>query len=163
MIGYLLDRIFVRGGTDRTLIGNTADRIKALPTLTSKFRILYDETNQSVTSSYVTLYSYSGSGVFFGSSLNFNNTDVRVRLSIDGEEIFALTLDELSNIESASAFGNDYSSSNLIYVNQTSDDIFNMYFPHGIYYASSVVIQAQRSGSFNRTQDNQIVYIEKLS
>jgi hypothetical protein len=101
------DKIIIEGGTDGTSIGNVNDRLKvttaaggggSMGAWNSKLR--YEDMNDiardaSVSATFTTLYTYTGSGVFAGfniqcESLDETNTSKSwyIRLIIDGEDIF---------------------------------------------------------------------------
>lgn len=135
-----------------------------IPVLTKKFRIEFDEANITVGSSYTTLYSHNGTGKFFGGILDFNSDSVRVKLIVDGETIFELTLDEIEAIQSFSSGGcNDSSSmSNMTFLSKTSGNRLNLDFDlRPLYYETSIEIQAQRTSWSNKRQDRQLIYISK--
>ena len=95
------------GNTDGTLVGNVGDRLKVdtiispssgtVPTVSSKLRYLDMNVanggvarETSVTNAaFVTVFSYSGTGILMGFLINFEEKDKwNVRLIVDGEEIF---------------------------------------------------------------------------
>lgn len=134
------------------------------PVLPSTFKIEFDDSNISVTSSYATLYSYTGSGTFHGGTFDFNSDSVRVRLTIDGNVVLVLTLDEVESIQSFSSGGcNDGGVQNIQFVSKTSGNRLNLHFPVPIKYDTSVLVEAQRTSGYNKTQSRQLVYLTKES
>jgi len=176
--GFLPKKLGMLAGDASTEIGHVGDRLKVeaqvtvandaapgCPVISPKLRIEFDETNITVPSAYTTMYNYNGAGKLYGFTLDFNSDSVRVRLVIDGTEtIFALTLDEVESIQSFSSGGcNDGGVQNINFVTKTSGNRFNFTPPCPVEYTSSVLIEAQRSGSSNKTQSRQIVYLTKES
>ncbi len=88
---HTISEVSLQGGGDPT---NTP----GCPTLSSKYRIDWSETKQDLpksTSSYLEVYSYTGSGKFISAFLNFNSENVYVKITIDGEELFEMDMDAL--------------------------------------------------------------------
>ncbi len=138
--------------------------IYGCPNVDATFKILYSDTDITIPSGYTNLYQYSGAGVFYGGSFDFNSDYVRVKLVVDGNQVFALTLDEVEAIQSFSRGGcNDYGRQNINFVSKTSGNKFNIYFPHPIKYNASILIQAQRTRGSNKKQTQQIIYLTKES
>jgi len=137
------------------------------PTMSNDFKVEYSDTNISMTSSYATIYSYSGSGKFHGFALDFNSDSVRVKLEIDGNEVFALTLDEVEGMQAFSSSGcDDDSGAATGLVNMLKKASGNrLYFspPCPIKYTSSVTVSGQRTGSSNKTMDKQMMFLEKTT
>lgn len=136
--------------------------------ISPKLRVDYSGTNQSITSSYTTVYSYSGSGKLFGFVLDFNSDSVRVKFTIDGtEQIFELTLNQIEDLQAYSSGGCDDSSNTddglLGFFKKASGN--KLYFQplHCIVYYSEVKIEAQRTGSSNKTLDDYLVILTKES
>lgn len=157
-------------------VGLVGDRLKVdaqvvstnndCPTLPPTFKIEFDESNIDCPASYATLYTYSGSGVFHGAVLDFNSDSVRVKLTLDSNVIFELTLDEIESIQSFSSWGcndNGGSSNNVKMVTKTSGNRLNIWFDCPIRYSSSVSIEGQRTGSSTKRLDRKLVYLTKDS
>lgn len=103
-------QISIEGGTDSTVIGNVGDRLKVTgdapspadtpgcPTISTKVRFENDRTTTTLSSSYGTIFTYTGSGKFFGISVEFETVNVEVKLTIDSEVIFTdVLMDELKD------------------------------------------------------------------
>lgn len=134
------------------------------PTLPNTFKIEYDGSNISCPSSYATLYTYSGSGLFHGAILDFNSDSVQVKLEIDGNIVFELTLEQIEDMQSFSSSGcndNGGSSNNVRIVTKTSGNRLNIWFDCPIKYTSSIILSGQRTGNSNKTLDRKLVYIVK--
>lgn len=72
-----------------------------VPTITNKLRFRYAvaDVNLPNTGVYQTIYTRSGSGLFFGSQLGFDNANVAIRLTIDGGQVFDLPLQDVKKFE----------------------------------------------------------------
>lgn len=84
----------IMGGTDNTRIGNIGDRLKVISesnsnTLTN-FRSLYYSSNFALITSYQTIFSKSGAGLFLGFRLEASAEPYAVRLTVDGDVCFDL-------------------------------------------------------------------------
>ena len=85
-----------------------------------------------------------------------------MKLTVDGNEIFALTLDEVEALQSFSSGGcNDGGLQNIQFLSKTSGNRLNMYFSTPIKYETSVTVEAQRSKNSNKTFDKSLVYLTK--
>jgi len=135
------------------------------PSVSKKLRFDHTENNTTITSSYVTLYSYSGSGKLHGFVLDYNSDSVRTKLTIDGsDEIFELTMDEIEDLQSYTGGGcDDSQSSELLggFIKKSSGNKLNVEFKCPIKYETSVLIEAQRTSGSNKRLDRRIVFIEK--
>lgn len=150
----------IRGDTDETLIGNIDDRLKVTnigagnpsgPISTSKFRI---DSGGPITAPllYATAYTYSGSGLFYGFYLDFNNKNVTTKLTIDGEQIFEL------DISNATVGDDDWCG---LGVNGSDDVLKFCASPYPILYDTSVLIEVKRSSGSNKTLQHYLVWISK--
>lgn len=72
-----------------------------VPTITNKLRIRYNIADVSLpnTGVYQTIYSRSGTGLFFGLQCGFDNSAVNLRLTIDGGQVFDLPLSDIKSFE----------------------------------------------------------------
>lgn len=163
----------ISGGTDGTTIGNSSDRLKVDASISaitsavaasysSKTRVIIqtDNINIATGGGYTTIYTYSGSGFLIGFNLEFNNTDVVVRLRVDGEIIFDGTSINALNgfIVSANSTDRRQSGSGIVTSSATLD--WSLKLP--IKYSSSVVIDASTGGGlFTRQFDQGIIYLTK--
>jgi len=170
----------LEGATDDTLIGNVGDRLKVdallsvndvtvsggCPTTSSKFRIVHSESSTPVTANYSTMYSYTGSGVLFGFILDYNSDFVRTKLTIDGTEvIFELTNDAIEDMQSFAGAGCDDNdgSADLLggFIKKTAGNKLNINFHCPIKYDSEVKVEAQRSGSYDKSLERYLVFLTK--
>lgn len=73
-----------------------------VPTITNKLRMRTNAgvvTNLPASNAYQTLYTRSGTGLFFGFQVGFNSDKVNVRFTIDGGQVFTLSLVEIRTFQ----------------------------------------------------------------
>jgi len=111
-------------------------------------------------SSYTTIYTYSGSGYFLGMNLEFNNTSIVVRLQIDGKTVFdGVDIGQYNGLAVTSNATTRYQQGEGII---SSSSVFDYSTRYPIAYTSSVVISARlTSGAVSRNFQQGIVYIQK--
>lgn len=137
------------GSTDGTKIGNNGDRLKVdttltgtiVPTITNKLRI---RTSTAIialpsTNAYQTIYTRSGTGLFFGFQLKFNNANANVRFTVDDGEIFTLSLDIIKQFEFNDT-GNTRMQMGAFL--STSGNVFDFSSRFAIPYTTSILIEA---------------------
>lgn len=129
---------------------------------TKKFRILFDDTGITVPTAYATLYSYTGSGKFFGGTFDFNSSNVIVKLEIDSELIFELDLNDVDDMQSFMADEDSLGFQNTCFVSLTSGNRFNIDFCKcPIKYETDIVVSAKKASGSDKTQTRQLVYLSK--
>lgn len=69
------------------------------PVFSTKLRTIFNETDLSLTTSFVNRFTFSGSGKLVGFVYRFNNMAPVVKLTIDSEIIFDLEAQQLFDIE----------------------------------------------------------------
>lgn len=152
----------LKGDTDGTKIGNTGDRLKvdaisSVPTISNKLRIDLSSTSISVPSSnFVTLYSYNGSGNFFGTLLEFNNGNIDVRLTIDGEVIYTLNVNDVENAQ----IDQDLYAG---FIRANSSNYFESTFKTPIEYSASILIEAKKSSGVTKQMEYIVTSLTKES
>lgn len=156
----------LRGNTDNTLVGNVGDRLKVDALISDsshinkKFRVDFNTTTQVVTNpNYSTIYSYSGTGKFWGFYLDTSQDETKVRLTIDSQVIFAdITVKQLrdANMEMTPDgwFNGDFLKS-------SAGRAFVFTLPFPITYSSTVLIEATRNTSGTSDIRRTLVYIVK--
>lgn len=156
--GQLEKGLNIDGGTDGTPIGNTGDRLHVSPRTSSKFRTVFAAPAQVITgSSYVQIFNYSGSGLFFGTTVNANQDGFQLRILIDGTETIVSDISG-SQLNSAGLLGG--STSNLIMVRLSAGVI--AYVPTlPIPYTSSIQLAGKRDNAGSVTVDSYIVHLTK--
>lgn len=157
----------LRGATDGTKIGNVGDRIKVdasfavlggqlVPTITNKLRVRYSTSSATAGSAYSTLYTRSGTGLFFGFQADFNSAKVRLRLTIDSGQIFEITVEDLKLYQfNDTSTTRTQAGSFWTTIGNTID--FSSKF--AIPYTSSVLIEMQRSDATNHTLNQYMVFL----
>ncbi len=107
IVQFITGIVSLRGGTDNTIIGNSGDKLKVEAdvstnsslTTTTGSKLRYIDMNVSsggvargttiTNATWVTVFSYSGSGLLFSMVLNLEDVvNWDVRIVADGEEMF---------------------------------------------------------------------------
>lgn len=137
----------------------------ALPTKcpvgSKKLRFDFDDPNQTIGSSYSTIYSRSGSGVVHGFTLDFDSENVRVKFTVDSDVIFELVLGDIDDIQGAGA--DDAGSLGGIagMLKSGDSDTLSVKFDCPIPYDSSMSIEAQKSSGGNKDLDRYLIVLTK--
>jgi hypothetical protein len=150
----------LRGGTDETDIGNIGDRLKVTgdnagasgtpgcPVFSFKLRHIFDDAGTALTTTYATVYTYTGSGKLIGFVLENDATgsiDVVTKLTIDGSDVvFELENKDVSDIQypEGPGFSGMRSSAGGPMYNFSDKKLF--YMPEcPIAYETSVKIEAK--------------------
>lgn len=115
-----------------------------------------DASTVSLTGSFASQYSYTGSGKLIGFNMEFDHQAVEVKLLVDGDTVFQITGDDLQT------HGNDSIIENIGLHWEPNKKIITYYPNFPICFDSSVDIQAREtSGSHDRL--HYLVCIEKVS
>lgn len=160
------DKIIIEGGTDGTEVGNVGDRLKVTgnpspsdangcPTYSNNYKIVSDFTNNNISSSNTTVYSYSGTGKFESFHLRFNTQDMSVILTIDGNEMFDVQLDDLDELgDGQDSFG--------AVLRNTRDDKTILFKPNcPIYFDTSVLLEARADSGTKQLKQYIISVVEE--
>lgn len=94
-IGSVLDD----DGKRRFLVDANLKSSQLVPTITNKFRIRSNVSDINLNTTYTTLFTRSGTGLFFGFQLAFNHSDIIVKLTLDSAIVFELTLDDIRQFQ----------------------------------------------------------------
>jgi hypothetical protein len=87
-------------GIDRLQTSANLDSGQLVPTITNKFRIRHAIGDVNLTAgSYTTVFTRSGTGLFFGFQIGYDHQDVLVRLTIDGGQVFEISLDDVREFQ----------------------------------------------------------------
>lgn len=104
----------IRGATDNTLIGNVGDKLKVdaeisavgqpsdapgCPVFSSEIETIFSETDLALTTSYVTRFTYSGSGKLIGYIAGLNSTNFSFKLTIDSNVVFDISGNNINDIQ----------------------------------------------------------------
>lgn len=157
----------LHGATDGTMIGNIGDRLKVdanftvlggqlVPTITNKMRVRYVVGNVTVPAAYTTIYTRTGTGLFFGFQCDFNSANVRLRLTIDSGQIFEITVSDLKLFQF-----NDTSATRMQNGSwwSTIGNTVDFSTKYAIPYTSSVLLEMQRSDATNHTMSQYMVFL----
>ena len=134
------------------------DDISSCPVMSNKFRVELDETDITVPASFATMYSYSGSGKFFSFIHCYDDDDTEVRLTIDGDVIFSINLEDLDDFE---IDGDNDLCGWFKLIQSSGDNRFCFCPPCAIRYETSVLIEARRTDSSNNELHRQLIFISK--
>lgn len=158
------DSVKIKGATDNTLIGNDGDKLKTtaevtfpasqFPAINSNFRVIDMNASNggvargtTITTSWTTVYSYSGTGHLFGFSINFSSgSGFKIRIAIDNIEI----LNDSTGISTTDTNTlalydlNDVDNDEFVCSMFCWDNVFAFRSPLPIEYSTSVVIRVAR-------------------
>lgn len=167
----------ILGSTDNSKIGNVGDRLKVdaqvtppsssdnvgCPTISDKLKIEHDGTDIIITSSYVTLYNYSGSGKLFGMALDFNSNRVKIKLTVDSNVIFDLpfqTIEDIARFGGGSDKGSNRDLCGFFRIG--ASDRIEFCPPCPMAYDSQILVEAVRyNTSTNRKLTEKMVFLTK--
>lgn len=131
-----------------------------VPTITNKFRVRYDLTDQTVGAAYSTVYSRSGTGLFFGFQADYNSANVEIRVTIDSGQIFDVTIADLKLFQFNDTTTTRMQSGGFwTTVGNTVD--FSLKFP--IPYTSSVLIENKRTDGTSHTMSQYMIFLTEDS
>lgn len=147
------------------VLGDDVTLSQGCPVTSKKFRMDHSETPVTIPAAYTTIFSHSGSGKLFGFIADFNSDSIRVRLTIDSSDVvFELTLSQVEDLKSAGTIcDEDDGAADLLggFINKTRGNKLNVNFPCPIAFSSEVKIEAQRTGSTDKTLERRLVFISK--
>ena len=88
-------------GDNRLFVDANLKSSQLVPTITNKLRIRSNIGDIALAASptYTTLYTRSGTGLFFGFQTAFDGSTVKIKLSIDGGQVFDLLLDDIRQFQ----------------------------------------------------------------
>lgn len=161
------DDVQLKGATDASLIGNVGDRLKVdanftvlggqlVPTITNKLRVRYSTTPAVIGAAYSTVYTRSGTGLFFGFQTDFNSANVSIRLTIDSGQIFELTQADIKLFQFNDTTTTRTQMGGFLTTIGNTLDFSSRY---AIPYTSSVLIEVKRSDATNHQLNNYIVFL----
>lgn len=110
---------------------------------------------------YTTLYTYSGSGYFVGFNVEFNNTNIVLKLVIDGNTVFdGVPIATYNSLNVTANATSRYQAGQGIV---SSASVLDFSFKYPIVYTTSVTVSARLTsgGLISRNFQQGIVYIQK--
>lgn len=127
-----------------------------VPSISNKFRVRYSTTPAVVGSAYSTIYTRSGTGLFFGFQSEFNSANVRLRITVDSQQIFEGTVADLKLFQF-----NDTSTTRIQMGGfwTTIGNTIDFSLKYGMPYLTSVTIEMQRSDVTNHQMNQYIVFL----
>lgn len=127
-----------------------------VPTITNKLRVRYSTTPATAGSAYSTIYTRTGTGLFFGFQADFNSANVRLRLTIDGGQIFEITMADIKLFQF-----NDTSTTRMQMGGfwATVGNTVDFSTKYAIPYTSSITIEMQRSDGTNHQMNQYMVLL----
>jgi hypothetical protein len=142
-------------GKRRMLVDSKLDSGQLVPTITNKLKIRYSVTDISLTTSYTTLFSRSGTGLFFGFQTAYDHSAISIKLIVDGGTVFEITLDDIRQFQF-----NDTSTTKtqMGAFLTTIGNVLDFSSKFAIPYGTNVTIQA-RTLSGTRKNKNWIMFL----
>lgn len=127
-----------------------------VPTITNKFRVRYSIAPAVVGAAYSTIYTRSGTGLFFGFQADFNSAKVYLKLTIDSGQIFEITIEDLKKFQF-----NDTSTTRTQAGNfwTTIGNTVDFSSKFAIPYNTDVTIEMKRSDGSNHQMNNYMVFL----
>lgn len=112
-----------------------------VPTITNKLRFRYAIADVTLpnTGVYQTIYTRSGTGLFFGVQMGFDNANVAIRLTIDGGVVFDLPLQDIKKFEFNDTTDGRMQMGGFL---TAVGNFFDFSSRFAIPYSSSILIQA---------------------
>jgi hypothetical protein len=133
--------------------GQYTDNDDIIVKASNKYRVVFASPAQAISgASYVSIYSYSGSGLFYGVTIDSNQDGIQLRVLVDGTEVL------VTDISGAQLNGMGLVGG-ILY--RTSAGVVHFYPPEGIPYTSSIEILGKRDNAGNITIDNYLVHLSK--
>lgn len=132
------------------------------PTISSKYRIEFSESDITIPTALVTLFSYTGSGKLFGFVFMNDHKEVQTKLTIDSTEVvFDLKSEDIGNVQLQSP---DLTSlvpetGGIMVADNDKTVALKLICP--IVFTTSVKIEAKRTGSNDHTMLRSIVSLTK--
>lgn len=128
-----------------------------VPTITNKLRIRLSvaATTLPATNAFVTLYTRTGTGLFFGFQADFNSQNVNVRMTLDSGVIFTLKIADVKLMQFNDTSTTRVQSGAFL---TTIGNTFDFSSRFAIPYTTSVLIEAAATDGTAHTNNNYIVF-----
>jgi hypothetical protein len=121
--------------------------VPGVPCFSTKYRVDFDESDLTLTTTtYVTRFTYSGSGKFIGLIVGFSSTNTKIRLTIDSEEFFDMTSSNIQDVQSSNPGNSGPSSETGVGGPQfdITDKKVVFYPPFPVEYKTNILIEVAR-------------------
>lgn len=131
-----------------------------VPTITNKFKVVSNVSNITVPSAFTTLFTYSGTGLFFGFQAAFNNANINIRLTVDSSVVFNILLNDIKQFQF-----NDTGATRMQLGGffTTVGNALDFSSKFAIPFSSIVTLDVQRSDGTDHTNNNWIVFLTEDS
>lgn len=149
----LLSSAMLRGGTDGIKIGNIGDRLKVAASLSIADTTCASQfTEQTLTSSWISIDSHTGEGVIGHASVQFDSDDVSVRVLINGTIIYSFDTIKLTLSNNDFFTGSaENTGINLPFIWNKADKVFHWVPPGGAGYSTSFNIEVRSTAGKKMT------------
>lgn len=126
------------------------------PTITRKTRSIISTASITAGAAYATMYTRSGSGLFFGFQADFNSALVSIKLTLDSDVIFEHTITDLKTLQF-----NDTGTTRFQLGGWwgTVGNTIDFSPKHGIPYATTVLIEIKRTDATNHANNNYVIFL----
>lgn len=139
----------------RLLVAADLSSGQLVPTITNKLRIRSNVGDISISTTYVTMFSRSGTGLFFGFQAGFDNADIQMRFTVDGGQVFELLLDDIRQFQfNDTSTGRTQMGGFLT----TIGNVLDFSLKYAIPYATSVLVE-MKAVSGTKKNKNWIVFL----
>jgi hypothetical protein len=146
-------------GKGRLLVDADLDSAQLVPTITNKFRINYNTSNVVLPGgspgSWVTLFTRSGTGLFFGFQAAFNNDAVDIRLTLDSGVVFLINLNSIRQFQFNDTTTTRTQMGGFL---TTIGNVLDFSSKFAIPYESNVTIEARSASGGAKTNTNWVVF-----
>jgi hypothetical protein len=143
-------------GKGRLLVDAAVASGQLVPTITNQFRIRLNIGNTLVPAAYTTLFTRSGTGLFFGFQAAFNSANVDIRLTIDGGTVFEINLNDIKQFHFNDTGDTRMQLGGFLTTNGNALDFSSKF---AIPYTTAVTIEVKRSDGSNHQNNNWIVFL----
>lgn len=150
------------GRIGQVLDADDASFISPVPSETAKFRVdLTSNTISVLAASYTTVYSYSGSGRFYGGTLNQNSQNIYTRLTIDSNVIFDTRITDIALFDFDNTLNNSRTQMGAMF--QINGNDLDVSFRYPIVFNSSVLIEQKSNTGSNQSSTARCIFITKVT
>jgi len=143
--------------------GDPADT-PGCPTFSSKLRHDFAAPGTTISTAFANMYTYSGVGKLIGFVLDFDNNNIQLKLTIDSEIIFDLSVNDIQDTQVSLGAGvDDMSNSGGGPIWNQSDKkiLYQPLCP--IVYNADIVIDAKKTTGPDKTLTRYLINLTKES